>query len=338
MSSYSPPYTITPTITRLIAEIGETLGRWSVSSSGPDTPRLRRGNRLRTIQASLEIENNTLDLEQVTAVIEGQRILGSPREIQEVKGAFAAYERMAEWEPSSGNDLLNAHGVLMAGLIAHPGVFRTRGVGIQKGQEVVHVAPPASRVPKLMSDLLAWSAETEEHPLVASCVFHYEFEFIHPFMDGNGRLGRLWQTLTLSRWKPVLAWLPVETVIRDRQGGYYDDLNRSDKRGDATPFIEFMLEALAIAMEEVVRTDHDSDHPGDHVKNLIRILDKGPLGTPGLMTKLKHRPTFRQNYLHPALSAGWIEMTEPDSPQSRTQKYRLTERGRTVLKTGLKRL
>ncbi len=336
--SYQPPYSITPAILKCIEEIGEVLGQWSVSSTGPDTPRLRRANRIKTIQASLEIENNTLDLEQITALMEGKRVLGSPREIQEVKGAFSAYEALDQWTPNSVDDLLQAHRLLMDELVDQAGAFRQKGVGITKGKEVVHVAPPANRVLELMKDLMAWLKKTDEHPLVSSCVFHYEFEFIHPFMDGNGRLGRLWQTLILSQWKPIFAWLPVETVIRDRQTDYYDALSRADQSGNATVFVEFMLGALLVAMKEVVDSDHVSDHLSDHVKTLVVMLGKKALGAPELMEKLslKHRPSFRTRYLQPALEAGIVEMTEPDSPRSRNQKYRLTVKGLAVLESGEK--
>jgi len=241
---YQPPYTITPAIVNLVAGIGETIGRYSVLAEQNLTPRLRRENRIRTIQASLAIENNTLTLEQVTAVIEGKQVLGHPREIQEVRNAFATYEAMEDWDASVEEDLLAAHELLMRGLVDETGRYRSGGVGIFRGQQLVHMAPPADRVPKLMADLLDWLENTNEHPLVASCIFHYEFEFIHPFADGNGRMGRLWQTLILRNWKPLLAYLPVETVIRDRQVDYYRVLAVADSQADATPFVEFMLGAL----------------------------------------------------------------------------------------------
>ncbi|MDI9570588.1 MAG: Fic family protein [Pseudomonadota bacterium] len=330
---YRPPYELTPSILRLVGEIGEWIGRYSVAADTSLSPRLRRGNRIRTIHASLAIENNTLTLEQVTAVIDGKRVLGLPREIQEVRNAFAAYENIDRWMPTSRTDLLEAHGVLMAGLVDRPGEFRSGGVGVFHGDRVVHMAPPAERVPILMADLLTWLERTDEHPLVSSCVFHYEFEFIHPFSDGNGRLGRLWQTLILSRWKPLLAYLPVETVVRDRQEDYYRVLAQADERGDATPFVEFMLEALRSAIEEALTSDHVSDHVSDQVGRLLDALRNKELGTAGLMAglNLAHRPTFRKNYLEPALAAGLIERTQPESPRSPTQRYRLTEKGRAAV-------
>lgn len=327
-SYYRPPYTINSAILRLVGEIGEWIGRYSVAADASLSPRLRRSNRIRTIHASLAIENNTLTLEQVTAVLEGKRVLGLPREIQEVRNAFAAYENIDRWVSFSRNDLLEAHGILMAGLVDRPGEFRSGGVGVFHGERVVHMAPPAERVPALMEDLLTWLEHTDEHPLVASCVFHYEFEFIHPFPDGNGRLGRLWQTLILSRWKPLLAYLSVETVIHDRQEDYYRVLAQADERGDATPFVEFMLQALRSAVEEAVTSDHVGDQVSDQVIRLLDALRAGEIGATDLMNRLNlsHRPTFRKNYLEPALAAGLIERTQPESPRSPTQRYRLTEK------------
>ncbi|OGQ96509.1 MAG: cell filamentation protein Fic [Deltaproteobacteria bacterium RIFOXYD12_FULL_57_12] len=330
--TYTPPYTITSTILRLVAEIGECVGRHFIAAEAV-TPRLRRGNRLRTIHASLAIENNTLTLEQVTAVLDGKRVLGHPREILEVQNAFAAYDGIEQWNPASREDLLAAHGTLMAGLVDDAGRFRTGSVGIVQGERVVHVAPPADRVPGLIGDLLGWLAGTGEHPLVASCVFHYEFEFIHPFSDGNGRMGRLWQTLLLSRWRPLMAFLPVETVIRDRQEEYYRVLARSDSTGDSTAFVEFLLAAILEALYETMATDQVSDQHSDQVGTLLKVMKtERPLSAVELMAALglSHRPSFRKYYLHPALNAGLIEMTIPEKPNSRSQKYRLTEKGRAV--------
>ena len=233
-TSYQPPYSLTPAILRLVAEIGEAVGRYVGLADRALTPQLRRENRLRTIQASLAIENNTLTLEQVTAVIDGRHVLGHPREIHEVRNAFAAYEAMEGWDPVSEAYLLEAHRALMAGLVDAPGRFRSGGVGIFREGTLVHMAPRAERVPHVMGDLLQWLTRTDAHPLLASCVFHYEFDFIHPFEDGNGRMGRLWQTLVLRQWKPLFAYLSVETVIRERQEAYYQVLTEADRRSDAT--------------------------------------------------------------------------------------------------------
>lgn len=338
--SYQPPYTVTSTILHLVSEISEKLGVWSGGGEGLLSPQLRRENRIRTIQASLAIENNTLTVEQVTAVIAGKHVLGLPSEIQEVRNAFAAYEEMQYWQINSLNDLLAAHGMLMKGLVDDAGHLRLSDVGVYQGKQLVHMAPPADRIPILMQNLLQWLAKTEEHSLLASCVFHYEFEFIHPFSDGNGRMGRLWQTLILSRWRPVLAYLPVETLIKSRQGDYYRVLAEADKQSEATPFIEFMLSVLYEALLEALQPEHEtdqvSDQVSDQVKRLLIILADQPVLTASDIMQLlglKHRPTFRKNYLQAALQAGWIEMTQPDKPQSPIQKYRLTEPGKQLIKT-----
>jgi Fic family protein len=219
---------------------------------------------------------------------------------------------------------------MLEGLAADAGKFRTNAVGIAKGARIVHLAPPAAGVPGLMKDLLGWLKRTDAHPLIASSVFHYELEFIHPFADGNGRIGRLWQTLILSRWNPLFAFLPVESVIRDRQSKYYKVLAACDKAGNSTAFIEFMLSALLTALREVAVTDQVADQLTDQVKSLLRILGNETLTAVDCMKRLKlsHRPTFRANYLTPALTAGLIEYTIPEKPQSRLQKYRLTAKGR----------
>ena len=281
MSHYQPPLTLTAAMLALVADISELVGRLSALRDTALTPQLRRGNRIRTIQASLAIENNTLSLEQVTAVLDGKQVLGLPREIQEVRNAFAAYEAMPNWQLAARADLLEAHGLLMQGLIDDAGQFRQSGVGIYRGERLLHMAPPANRVGPLVDDLLGWLARTDLHPLIASCVFHYEFEFIHPFADGNGRMGRLWQTLILSQWRPVLAYLPVETVIRDQQEAYYAALQVSDQQAEATVFVEFMLQALKQALVEAASvntlgsTEQSSEY-GSEEMPLLGLLKAKP--------------------------------------------------------------
>lgn len=328
-----PPYDRTPAILRLVAEISECIGRYSAFSEQRLTPQLRRANRIRTIQASLAIEQNTLSLEQVTAVLKGKKVLAPPKEIQEVRNAFTAYEALETLNPTSARDLRKAHQLLMSGLMDDAGSYRSGSVGVAQGKNIVHLAPPADRVPTLIKDLLHWLRKTDEHPLVASCVFHYEFEFIHPFADGNGRLGRLWQTLILRQWKALFAYLPVETIIRDRQDRYYKKLAESDNSGQSTAFVEFMLESILQSIREATPTDQVTDQATDQVKRLLKAIGKGEKSSAELMKSLKltHAPTFRKNYLTPALEAQWIERTQPNSPRSPTQRYRLTEKAIALL-------
>lgn len=247
---YQPPFTLTPTIVTLVAEISETLGRLSVLGENTKTLRLRRANRIRTIQASLAIEGNTLSLEQITAVLDGKRVLAPAKDLQEVRNALLAYEKLPSWNPYLLSDLLTAHQVLMTGLLDNPGNFRSTGVGIMKGEQVIHLAPPADRVPFLIKELLAWLKTTKDHPLISASVFHYEFEFIHPFPDGNGRMGRLWQTLILAQWNPLLAYIPVESMIHDHQIEYYQAINQSTSKADSAVFIEFILKMIHDSVKE----------------------------------------------------------------------------------------
>jgi len=253
--AYQPPFQLTHTMTRQVAYIGELIGAWKASNQNRLLPELRRGNRIKTIQASLAVEQNTLSVEQVTAVIEGKTVLGQAREIQEVLNAFSAYEAMVHWQPHSLDDLLAAHGLLMRGLVDNAGVLRNSGTGIYQGSQLIHMAPPASQLPRLMDDLLNWLKQTNAHPLIASAAFHYDFEFIHPFSDGNGRMGRLWQTLILSHWQPMLAYLPVETVIKHHQEQYYQLLGEADQNTDCSAFIKFLLAALESSLEEAIASE-----------------------------------------------------------------------------------
>lgn len=249
MSRYQPPFTLTVDMLNKVVEIGELMGHWA-AQSGRASPLLRKENRIRTIQASLAIEHNSLTRDQVTAVMEGKRVLAPEKDIQEVRNAILAYEKLPAWKPSHLKDLLDAHHLLMAGLVDHPGQLRCEDVGVYRGKKLVHMAPPASQVPRLIDDLLHWIKNTDIHPLIASAVFHYEFEFIHPFLDGNGRMGRLWQTVILSKWRSELAWLPIETLIHFQQTHYYKILGQCDKASDCTPFVEFMLKNMIEALRE----------------------------------------------------------------------------------------
>lgn len=233
--SYLTPFTVTDEITNLVIEIAELLGSVSMNNDDLTNPRLRKQNRIKTIQSSLAIENNSLSVEKVTAIIEGKHVLGAPNEIKEVKNAIDAYNLIMELNPYKEADLLRVHRLMMSDLVKENGKYRHGGVGVFSGQKCIHMAPPAMRVPSLIKDLLGWVKKTKVHPLISSCVFHYEFEFIHPFSDGNGRMGRMWQTLLLMQWKPIFAWLPVETIVKENQQKYYDAIALSDKQGNILP-------------------------------------------------------------------------------------------------------
>lgn len=244
---YTPPFTITTEILNLVADISQQVGRLDASALNA-SPQLRKQNRIKTITGTLAIEGNTLSEEQITAIVDGKPVLGSVRELAEVKGAIAAYEVLTRYEPAKLDDLLAAHGLMMADILVNAGAFRSKAVGIHKAGVVHHVAPPAHQVSGLMADLVHWLKQAKDHPLITSSVFHYEFEFIHPFSDGNGRMGRLWQTLILSRWHPLFLSLPLESVIKDNQQRYYQALEAADQQADSTPFILFMLSVIAQAL------------------------------------------------------------------------------------------
>lgn len=242
--TYKPPFTITTDILNLVAQISEQVGRLNASALNA-SPQLRKQNRIKTITGTLAIEGNTLTEEQITAIVEGKPVLGSARELAEVKGAIAAYDALPGFQPDSIQDLLAAHALMMAEILTTAGAFRNKAVGIHKGDVVHHVAPPAHQVSGLMADLMRWLQHAKDHPLITSSVFHYEFEFIHPFADGNGRMGRLWQTLILSQWHPLFLSLPLESVIKENQQAYYQALEQADDQADSTLFIQFMLTVIA---------------------------------------------------------------------------------------------
>lgn len=245
--SYIPPYRITPKIINLVSKISEAIGCYY----GQENLRLHRINRIKTIQGSLAIEGNTLNTDQITAILEGKPVIAPINEVQEIRNAITAYQLLDELNPAEVDNLLKAHLIMEAGLISDAGRFRTKGVGVASGADIIHYAPPAERVPYLIQDLFDWLEKTEEHPLIKSAVFHYEFEFIHPFSDGNGRTGRLWQTLILSKWRPVFKNLPIENIVYKYRKEYYEAIAVSGGENGCTPFIEFILRVIdeTLAME-----------------------------------------------------------------------------------------
>ena len=285
--SYQPPFTLNNQILDYVADIAQKVGQVDAYGQLSRSPQLRKENRIRTIHSSLAIENNTLSLEQVTAVIEGKHVIAPPKDLLEVQNAIKVYEDIDSFDPLSIDDLLRAHKELMGGLVSEAGRLRSSNVGVFAGDKLIHAGTPAKYVPNVLADLFSWLASGEVHPLITSCVFHYEFEFIHPFQDGNGRMGRLWQTLILSRWNDLFAWLPVETLVKEHQEDYYDALAGSDEQGDCTRFIEFMLGMISQALDDVITSGNDDGINGginDGIKNeaenmrerLLLLVRKNP--------------------------------------------------------------
>ena len=250
MENYTPIFTITPEILNLVYAIAADLERIDIIREKALTPQLRKENRIKTIHSSLWIEANSLTLEQVTAIIDGKRVSGSAKDILEVKNAIVAYDELLECSPYEEKDLLKQHGLMMKDLVENAGKYRNAGVGVFDGNVSIHVAPPHQMVPLLMAQLLDWTKNTKLPQIVKSCIFHYEFEFIHPFSDGNGRMGRMWQTLLLYQENPVFAWLPVENIIAHNQQEYYRAIRRSTSHNDSAIFTQFMLSAIKQATAE----------------------------------------------------------------------------------------
>lgn len=255
MRNKKPPFEITNAMFDEITEIAELVGHVTATQGLSANPTLRRTNRIRTIYSSLAIEQNTLSLEQVTAVLSGKKVIAPPKDIAEVKNAYEIYDMLDSLNPYSVDDLLKAHAVMTRDLVGESGCFRSGPVGVvDKEGNVLHFGTLPDYVPGLVAELLNWTENSDFHMLIRSCVFHYEFELIHPFADGNGRIGRLWHTLLLAQWKPMFAWLPVESIIHDRQNEYYSAINRSNMEGESTAFIVFMLSAIKEALTETIQT------------------------------------------------------------------------------------
>lgn len=268
----NPPFEITNTIIDLVAEIAELTGKLTSIHQLSSNPTLRRTNRIRTIHGSLAIEQNTLSLEQVTAVLNGKHVLAPPKDIAEVKNAYEIYEQLDKLDPYDVEDLLTAHGIMTQGLVEESGYFRSRPVAVVDQQgNILHFGTLPDYVPGLTKDLLEWTKTSQVHILIRSCVFHYELEQIHPFADGNGRIGRLWHTLLLSKWNPAFAWLPVESMIHANQRAYYDAINASNAAGSSTVFIEFMLSIIKASLIDSIKTS-DEMSDGTMDKATLRWL------------------------------------------------------------------
>ena len=324
---YKPPFTITNAILKYVASISEKLGKLNAVQGLENKPHLRKNNRIKSIHASLKIEANSLSLGQVRDVINGKLVLGEQKEIQEVKNAYAAYEKLSEIDPYSINDLKHYHGIMTRYLVDEAGEFRSSEEGVFSGERCIFMAPPARIVPQLMRELFEWmkSAKDEVHPLILSSVFHYEFVFIHPFTDGNGRMARLWHTAMLAKWKPIFEYIPIESQIEKFQEEYYDAISKCHMEGAATIFIEFMLSQIDKILDEVsAQITGDNEQLPEHIQRLLSIMEYDVAYTgKALMEKLglKSKEGFRRNYLIPAIEMKLIRMTVPEQPRNRNQRY-----------------
>ena len=327
MGDYKPPFTITNEILAYVSSISEKVGRISAISNLESKPHLRRNNRIKSIHSSLKIEANSLSLGQVRDVINGKMVLGEQKEIQEVKNAYAAYERFSEIQPFSIKSLKLFHGIMTKYVVEESGDFRRGEEGVFNGDECIFMAPPAQFVPQLLGDLFAWMKEEKNnvHPLIMSSVFHYEFVFIHPFADGNGRMARLWHTAMLAKWKPVFEYIPIESQIEKFQNEYYEAIARCHVEGESTLFIEFMLSQIDKILDDVsAQVSEDNEQLSEYLKRLLEVMEYDvPYTSNTLMDKLglKSKEGFRRNYLRPAIDMNLIRMTIPDKPNSRNQRY-----------------
>lgn len=325
MDKYTPPYDINDEMLELVSEIMENLGKLSSVNELERIPKLRKVNRIRSIHSSLAIENNTLSIEQVTDLINGKRVLGPKKDIIEVNNANLAYAKLNKINPYSIKELLLTHEIMMDGLVNQAGKFRSGKVGVfNEKNEIVHLAPPEDLVPNLINQLFDWIKTSNANMLIKSSVFHYEFEFIHPFNDGNGRMGRLWQTALLASWKPIFAWVPIESIIRDNQEDYYKSITLSTSQGKSNVFILFMLNVINKAIKDIITDSRNhNNHLNNQITKLMKVMESYPQSASELMKKLnlKSRDGFRKNYIQPSLEAGLIGMTDPNKPTSRNQKY-----------------
>ena len=327
MGEYKPPFTITNEILSYISSVSEKIGRITATGNLEAKPHLRKNNRIKSIYSSLKIEANSLTLGQVRDVINGRIVLGEQKEIQEVKNAYAAYAHFFEIDPSRIEQLKKFHGIMTKYVAEESGEFRQGEEGVFHGDQCIFIAPPAQFVPQLMDELFEWMKKAQGivHPLILSSVFHYQFVFIHPFSDGNGRMARLWHTAILSKWKPIFEYIPIESQIEKFQDDYYDAIAKCHVHGESTAFIEFMLSQIDRILDDVsVQISEENEKLSEGIKRLLEVMEYDiPYTSKALMEKLglKSREGFRRNYLHSAIELNLIRMTIPDKPNSRNQRY-----------------
>lgn len=328
MDNYNPPFDITNIMLNRISSIMKKVGKLDNYKDLNKMPVLRRNNRIHSIHSSLAIEANSLSFDQVKDIIDGKKVIGPQDEIQEVKNAYEAYKLIQEVNQYSIKDLKKVHGVMTYLTVDESGEFRKGNEGVfdEKGN-CIHVCPPPEQVDELMKQLFKWMEDNNGivHPLILSSVFHYEFVFIHPFKDGNGRTARLWQNVILSNWEEIFEYVPIESQIKKYQEEYYSSIANCDHNGNSTEFIEFMLKMIDETLEDLMNsTSVQANHVSSYVNKLLDVMESGvAMTTSELMEKLnmKSRISFRDNYLNPALENGLIKMTNPDKPTSKNQMY-----------------
>ncbi len=328
MDKYTPPFVLTNEMLEYVSSIMEKIGSISSFNNFSKFPKLRKHNRIKSIQSSCAIEGNSLTLGQVEDVINGHKVVGPIKDITEVKNAIKAYDLAFDKSPFSETDLKNIHYIMTKDVVKTSGKYRTGGEGVidEKGN-VVFVAPPGKMVPELVSNLFSWTKENFNtiNTLILSSVFHYEFVFIHPFSDGNGRMARLWQNLILSKWKPVFEFIPIESLIRKYQSEYYDAIEQSNKDGNSTAFVTFMLKMIDYSIADLISDACIAISNNIFVNKLLKVLVQNKWYTSKdiqNLLKLSDRANFRKKYLDPAIKLGLIEIEFPDKPTSRIQRYK----------------
>lgn len=325
--SYIPPYQITDKILSFVADISEKIGKITERTNLDSKPHLRKNNKIKSIHSSLAIEANSLSLDEVRDVINGRTVMGKQKEIQEVKNAYAAYEEIGHFDIYSIEELKRLRGIMTKYTVEESGSFRRGEEGVFNGDKCIFMAPPASLVPEQMQSLFNWMNKSKDtvHPLILAAVFHYEFVFIHPFSDGNGRMARLWHTAILTAWKPMFEFIPIESQIEKIQEGYYNAIARCHIDGESTVFIEFILEQISTVLNEISNSaKYSSDNLSEYVKKLLTVMEYDtPYTATAILSllDLKSKETLRKNYLNPAIENGLVKMTLPDKPNSRNQRY-----------------
>ena len=328
MEKYEPPFVLTNEIMNLVSTIMEKIGKINVFNELDKLPILRKQNRIRSIHSSCAIEANSLSLDQVSDVINGRSVIGPQKDILEVKNVIRAYEELESVNPYSKKELLRIHGIIGKDVTENPGRFRTGNEGVEdENGNVVFVAPPPEMVDGLISNLFSWIKNNKDtiNPLILSSIFHYEFVFIHPFRDGNGRTARFWQTAILGKWNKTFYYLPIENHIKDHQDDYYKAISESHIDGKSNPFVVFMLKMIDSSLEELMKNTSIYSNISIYTKKLLSVMPVGVfLSANEIMDLLglKSKETLRKNYLNPVIEEGYVVLEYPDKPTSKNQRYK----------------